>query len=45
MRVQHRHDRGALTFGQRDVLIHEIDVRVDDRERALALAPERVGVT
>ena len=35
-------DRNPLHLGQRDVVIDEIDVRVDDRELAVGLAPEQV---
>ena len=33
----------ALGLGEGDVLVDEIDVRVDDGERRLALAAEQVG--
>jgi hypothetical protein len=45
VRLEDRHDRDALSLGQRDVLLDEIDVRIDDRELALALAAEQVGGT
>ena len=43
VRVEHGNDRRALAVGQRDVLIDQIDVRVDDRKRAVGLATEQVG--
>ena len=33
----------ALGLGQRDVVVDEVDVGVDDRELAVALAAEQVG--
>jgi hypothetical protein len=35
-------DLGALCFGQRDVFVDEVDVRVDDREPPDGLAAEQV---
>ena len=43
VRLEHGHDRDALRLGQRDVAVDEVDVRIDDREARLALAPEQVG--
>ena len=43
VRVEHRDDRHALGLGERDVLIDKIDVRVDDRELAVGLAPQEIG--
>ena len=36
-------DHGALRFGERDVLVDEVDVRVDDGELPDGLAAEQVG--
>ena len=33
-----------LALGERDVLVHEVDMRVDDRERAVRLAPEGAAI-
>src|SRR5438445_13530199 len=41
--VEYGDDRCALGVGARDVLIDEIDVRIDDRKLAVGLAPEQVG--
>ena len=43
VRVEHGDDRHALRIGQRDVLVNEVDVRVDDGELAVRLAAEQVG--
>ena len=43
VRVEHGDDRHALRVGQRDVLVNEVDVRVDDGELAVRLAAEQVG--
>ena len=43
VRLEHGDDRDALRLGQRDVVVDEIDVRVDDRELAVRLAAEQVG--
>ena len=40
--VEDARDRCALRLGSRDVVLDEVDVRVDDRERAVRLAPEQV---
>ena len=42
VRVEHRDDPGALGLRERDVLVDQVDVRVDDGERAMGLAPEQV---
>src|SRR2546430_17286766 len=42
VRVEDRDDLRALRRRQRDVLLHEVHVRVDDRERAVRLAPKQV---
>ena len=36
-------DRHALRLGERDVLVDEIDVRVDDGELPVRLAAEQIG--
>jgi rhodanese-related sulfurtransferase/predicted transcriptional regulator len=43
MGLEHRDDRDALGFGDADVLVDEVGVRVDDRELAVRLAAEQVG--
>jgi hypothetical protein len=42
VRLERRDDRHALTLGQSDVLVDEVDVRVGYGERALGLATEQV---
>src|SRR5215216_4269935 len=42
MRVEHRDDRGTLGGDERDVLVDELDVRLDDGESAVGLAPQQV---
>ena len=37
-----RREVDALRLGQCDVVVDQIDVRVDDRERAVALAAEQI---
>jgi hypothetical protein len=36
MGVEDRDDRRALRLGQRDVIVDEVDVRIDDGKRAVA---------
>ena len=43
VRIEDRGDRRALDLGERDVVVDELDVRVDDGERAVRLAPEQIG--
>ena len=43
VRLEDRDDRDALGLGQRDVVVDQVDVRVDDRELAVALAAEEIG--
>ena len=38
-------DRDSLRLGQRDVVVDQIDMRIDDGEPALRLTPEQVGGT
>ena len=40
--LEHGDDLRALRLGQREVLVDEIDVRVDHREGAVCLAPEEI---
>src|SRR4051794_38409688 len=40
--VEHRGDRRALPLGERDVLVHQVEMGVDDREGAVGLAAEEV---
>ena len=40
---KHGDDRDALRLGERDVVVDQVDVRIDDRELAAALAAEQVG--
>jgi hypothetical protein len=42
VRLEDRNDRDALALGEGDVLVNQVDVRVDDGELALALAAEQV---
>ena len=42
VRLEHGDDLRALRLGQRDVLVDEIDVRVDDGERAVRLAAQEI---
>ena len=42
VRVEHRHDRRALRLGQPDVCIDQVDVRLDDRQLRIGLAPKHV---
>jgi hypothetical protein len=42
VRLEHGDDRDPLALGELEVLVHEIDVRIDDRERTLRLAAEQV---
>ena len=43
VRLEHGDDRDALRLGERDVLVDQVDVRVDDRELRLRLAAEQIG--
>jgi hypothetical protein len=43
VRVEHRHDRHVVGLGQRDVVVDQVDVWVDDRELAVRGAPEQIG--
>ena len=43
MRLEGGDDGGALCIGQGDVVVDEVDVRIDDREPLLRLAAEEVG--
>ena len=43
VRVEHRDDRDALRLRQGDVVVDEINVRVDDGELATCRAAEQVG--
>ena len=43
VRLQHRRDPRALSLGQGDVGVDQVDVGVDDRDLAAALAAEEVG--
>ena len=45
VRVKDRRDTRALPLGERDVLVHQVDVRVHDGEGAVCLAPEQVRRT
>ena len=40
--LEHGDDRDALRLGQGDVLVDEVDVRVDDGELPVRLAAEQV---
>jgi hypothetical protein len=40
VRLEDGNDRDLLSFGERDVFVDQIHVRVDDREPRLALASE-----
>ena len=42
VRLEDGDDRDALGLGQRDVLIDQVDVRIDDGELASALAAEQI---
>ena len=41
--LEGRDDRDALRLGQRDVVVNQIDMRVDYRELGLGLAAEEIG--
>ena len=41
--LDHRDDRRALALGRGDVLVDQVDVRVDDGELAVGLAAQEVG--
>jgi hypothetical protein len=41
--LEHGDDRRALVLGERDVLVYDVGVRVDDGELAVRLAAEEVG--
>jgi len=43
VRVEHRDDRHPLALCPREVLIDQVDVWVDDSERAVGLAAEDIG--
>ena len=43
VRLEHCDDRDALRLGQCDVVVDQIDVRIDHREPGLGLAAEEVG--
>jgi hypothetical protein len=43
VRLEHRRDLRPLRLGAGDVVVDEVDVRIDDGELALALAPEQIG--
>ena len=43
VRLEHGDDRDALRLGERDVLVDEVGVRIDDGELRLRLAAEQVG--
>ena len=43
MGLEHRDDRNALALRQRYVVVDEVDMGIDDREPAAALAAEQVG--
>jgi hypothetical protein len=45
VRLEHSGDPRALRFGERDVVVHQVDVRIDDGELADRLAAEQVGGT
>ena len=41
VRLEHGDDRDALRLGQRDVVVDQVGVRVDDGELAVVLQPKR----
>src|SRR5262249_8930628 len=43
MRVEHCDDRHSLRVGQPDVLVDEVDVRLDDLKLAVGVATEQIG--
>jgi|SRR3954451_8829904 len=43
MRIEDGDDRRTLGFGQSDVLVDQVDVRIDDGELRVRLAAEDVG--
>lgn len=45
VRLEHGDDRHALRLGQGDVVVDQVDVRVDHRERAVALAAQQIRRT
>ena len=42
VRLEDRDDRRALGLGEREVLVDQVDVRIDDREPPVRLAAEQV---
>ena len=43
--VEHRDDGRTLAFGEPDVVVDQVDMRIDDREGAVRLASEQIRGT